>query len=131
MTKTTAQIACEAIINHPADGWSLDDAEAVLADAREHGVAPLYVDMLAETVAMWKALDVSDLPIAQRPVDYSDEDPCACRHGQDDHVMTAGPGRAECGICECPSWRAACEGHESLAGEHMGETVFCDGSCKP
>jgi hypothetical protein len=23
-----------------------------------------------------------------------------------------------------------CEGHESLAGEHMGETVFCDGSCK-
>lgn len=23
-----------------------------------------------------------------------------------------------------------CEGHESLAGEHMGETVFCDGSCQ-
>jgi hypothetical protein len=23
-----------------------------------------------------------------------------------------------------------CEGHESLAGEHMGETVFCDGTCK-
>lgn len=22
-----------------------------------------------------------------------------------------------------------CEGHESLAGEHMGETVFCNGSC--
>jgi len=22
-----------------------------------------------------------------------------------------------------------CEGHESLAGEHMGETVYCDGSC--
>lgn len=22
-----------------------------------------------------------------------------------------------------------CQGHESLAGEHMGETVFCDGSC--
>lgn len=22
-----------------------------------------------------------------------------------------------------------CEGHESLAGEHMGETVQCDGSC--
>lgn len=24
----------------------------------------------------------------------------------------------------------ACEGHESLAGEHMGETVYCDGTCK-
>ena len=23
-----------------------------------------------------------------------------------------------------------CEGHESLAGEHMGETVYCDGSCQ-
>jgi hypothetical protein len=23
-----------------------------------------------------------------------------------------------------------CEGHESLAGEHMGETVFCDGTCR-
>lgn len=25
---------------------------------------------------------------------------------------------------------AACEGHESLAGSHMGETVYCDGSCQ-
>jgi hypothetical protein len=25
---------------------------------------------------------------------------------------------------------AGCEGHESLAGEHMGETVYCDGTCK-
>lgn len=25
---------------------------------------------------------------------------------------------------------AACEGHESLSGAHMGETVFCDGSCQ-
>lgn len=23
-----------------------------------------------------------------------------------------------------------CEGHESLAGEHMGETVHCDGTCR-
>lgn len=23
-----------------------------------------------------------------------------------------------------------CEGHESLAGEHMGESVYCDGSCQ-
>lgn len=22
-----------------------------------------------------------------------------------------------------------CEGHESLAGEHMGEAVYCDGTC--
>lgn len=26
---------------------------------------------------------------------------------------------------------AECEGHESLAGAHMGESVFCDGSCNP
>ena len=24
-----------------------------------------------------------------------------------------------------------CEGHESLDGAHMGETVYCDGSCRP
>ncbi|MFB7890378.1 hypothetical protein ACFCZ3_20230 [Cellulosimicrobium cellulans] len=24
-----------------------------------------------------------------------------------------------------------CEGHESLAGEHMGESVTCDGACNP
>jgi hypothetical protein len=23
-----------------------------------------------------------------------------------------------------------CEGHESLDGEHMGETVYCDGTCR-
>jgi hypothetical protein len=23
-----------------------------------------------------------------------------------------------------------CEGHESLDGAHMGETVYCDGSCR-
>jgi hypothetical protein len=23
-----------------------------------------------------------------------------------------------------------CEGHESLAGEHMGESVHCDGTCR-
>lgn len=23
-----------------------------------------------------------------------------------------------------------CEGHESLAGAHMGEAVYCDGSCR-
>jgi hypothetical protein len=23
-----------------------------------------------------------------------------------------------------------CDGHESLAGEHMGEAVYCDGGCR-
>ena len=23
-----------------------------------------------------------------------------------------------------------CEGHQSLDGAHMGETVFCDGTCR-
>jgi hypothetical protein len=23
-----------------------------------------------------------------------------------------------------------CEGHESLAGAHMGESIYCDGSCR-
>jgi len=23
-----------------------------------------------------------------------------------------------------------CQGHESLAGEHTGESVYCDGSCR-
>lgn len=27
--------------------------------------------------------------------------------------------------------RNLCEGHESLDGAHMGETVHCDGSCTP
>lgn len=25
---------------------------------------------------------------------------------------------------------AECQGHESLAGEHMGIAVYCDGSCR-
>ncbi len=24
-----------------------------------------------------------------------------------------------------------CQGHESLDGAHMGETVYCDGTCRP
>ena len=27
------------------------------------------------------------------------------------------------------AWRDACEGHESLDGAHMGESVYCDGGC--
>lgn len=26
--------------------------------------------------------------------------------------------------------QGGCEGHESLDGAHMGETVYCDGSCR-
>lgn len=30
-----------------------------------------------------------------------------------------------------PEWVTdECDGHESLAGEHMGEAVYCDGSCQ-
>lgn len=39
--------------------------------------------------------------------------------------------------CTCPpinhglhGFANGCEGHESLAGEHMGETVFCNGTCR-
>lgn len=48
MNKITAQVAAEAIINHPDDGWELATIVTVLGDARALGVAPLYVDMLAE-----------------------------------------------------------------------------------
>lgn len=27
------------------------------------------------------------------------------------------------------NWDNECEGHESLKGEDMGESVYCDGSC--
>lgn len=39
--------------------------------------------------------------------------------------MTTGTER--CPDCEDDD---QCEGHESLAGEHMGESVYCDGSCR-
>lgn len=41
--RTTAQIACEAIINHEDDGYSLADMLAVFEVAVEAGVAPFYV----------------------------------------------------------------------------------------
>ena len=50
MHQATAQIACEAIINQPDAGWSLDDAQTVFSDAFTLGVAPLYLDMLGEIV---------------------------------------------------------------------------------
>lgn len=27
-------------------------------------------------------------------------------------------------------WINECDGHETLSGAHMGETVYCDGRCK-
>lgn len=32
---------------------------------------------------------------------------------------------------EVAAEQAECQGHESLAGEHMGEAVYCDGTCRP
>jgi hypothetical protein len=34
-------------------------------------------------------------------------------------------------LCEQAIEDAQCEGHESLAGAHMGESVYCDGTCRP
>lgn len=53
--RVTAQIACEAIVNHPDDGWDLVDVVTVLADARASGVPALYVDMLAEVLDRLRA----------------------------------------------------------------------------
>lgn len=49
MSKVTAQIACEALINDP-DAYPdfVQDARTVLADAIAAGVSPFYTDMLAE-----------------------------------------------------------------------------------
>lgn len=50
MSRTTAQVACEAIINHPEDGYDLATAREVLNDARRLGVPELYRAMLAEWI---------------------------------------------------------------------------------
>ena len=49
--RVTAQIACEAIVNHEGDGYSLADMIAVFEVATTQRVAPLYVDMLADRIA--------------------------------------------------------------------------------
>jgi hypothetical protein len=38
--------------------------------------------------------------------------------------------RAVVVVVDEPDDEQGCEGHESLAGEHMGETVYCDGTCR-
>ena len=50
-----------------------------------------------------------------------------------DHPHTAGTLH-DCPACEVIMDKQddddlECPGHESLAGEHMGESVYCDGSC--
>lgn len=49
--KISAQIACEAIINHPYDGWDLRDMCAVFEVAVGARVAPFYTDALADEIA--------------------------------------------------------------------------------
>jgi hypothetical protein len=51
MSKITAQVAAEYVINHPDEGWSLPTMEAILVEARATGVADHYVDSLADIVA--------------------------------------------------------------------------------
>lgn len=51
MNRITAQVACEAIVNHPDEGWEIETIDVVLTDAREAGVPALYVDMLADIYA--------------------------------------------------------------------------------
>jgi len=34
------------------------------------------------------------------------------------------------GLIEADSEEAECEGHESLRGDSMGMTVYCDGTCR-
>ena len=50
-TRLTAQIACEAIINRPEDGYTLRDMCHVFEVADREGVAPFYVDALADLIA--------------------------------------------------------------------------------
>jgi hypothetical protein len=48
--RLTAQIACEAIVNHESDGYSLTDMAHVFEVACREGVAALYVDTLRERI---------------------------------------------------------------------------------
>lgn len=62
MNKITAQVAAEAIINHPDDGWEISTIVTVLGDARALDVPSFYVDMLAERLEALR--------------------PCACCHAR-------------------------------------------------
>jgi len=49
--RLTAQIACEAILNHEDDGYTLTDMAHVFEVAARQGVAPFYLGMLADLIA--------------------------------------------------------------------------------
>jgi len=51
---------------------------------------------------------------------------------EDDPFDETTAGDTESLPYECPDCEGGnqCEGHASLAGEHMGESVYCDGSCR-
>lgn len=48
--RLTAQIACEAIINHEHDGYTLRDMAHVYEVATREGVGDLYRSMLLECI---------------------------------------------------------------------------------
>lgn len=50
MSRITAQIAVEAIVNHAEDGYTLTDMIAVQDDGHAAGVPALYMEMLAELI---------------------------------------------------------------------------------
>ncbi|OBG21506.1 hypothetical protein A5768_25705 [Mycolicibacterium fortuitum] len=100
---------------HSGTGDMADGCPRGCEGAREHysndGHPQCEDDPFDETTAD----DVENLP-------YECPD-CGNRHDG----MTSGTER--CPDCECEDDNE-CEGHESLAGEHMGESVYCDGSCR-
>jgi hypothetical protein len=49
--RVTAQIACEAILNGPDDGYTLRDMTDVFEVATRQRVAPFYVDALVDLIA--------------------------------------------------------------------------------
>lgn len=59
MNRITAQVACEAIVNHPNDGWDTETMGAVLVDALAAGVPPLYTDLLTDHLASRRAVEAA------------------------------------------------------------------------
>lgn len=70
----TAQVACEAIVNHPDDGWETSTMEAVYRDAVQYGVPSLYVDLLDEVVKSRLAAEAAWSSTAPEGREYV----CAC-----------------------------------------------------
>lgn len=60
VTKVAAQIACEYIVNHRAEGWDNRTRLAVLDAAIGSGVAEFYVDAVSEEIQRAAMLDDAD-----------------------------------------------------------------------